>query len=169
MVTMVFFSHGKCWFLNQLYFHPAEYDSFCRRLRGSSYLGSRYFMFPKRRHFHKNICSRVENELCCPRKVNISTVNFTTKICISQRQYSRTKDSKCLALIAQVVRAFGMNSKVWGLSPSKVEIFSVSKSLIQKSTYDVLQVQYLTQVLKVIWVFFSKRKAEILNQPSAGC
>ena len=146
MVTMVFFLHGKCWFLNQLYFHPAECDSFCRRLRGSSYLGSRYFMFPKRRPFHKNIRSRVENEFCYPRKVNISNINFTTKISISQNQYSRTKDSKCLALIAQLVRAFGMNSKVGGLSPPKIEIFSVSKSQIQKSTYDVLQVQYLTHV-----------------------
>ena len=33
-----------------------------------------------------------------------------------QRQYSKTWDSKCLALIAQVVRAFGMHPKVGGSS-----------------------------------------------------
>ena len=33
-----------------------------------------------------------------------------------------------MALIAQVVRAFGMNPKVGGLSSTQVETFSVSKS-----------------------------------------
>ena len=44
-----------------------------------------------------------------------------------QSQYSKTWDSKCLALIAQIVRAFGMNPKVGGSSPPQVEAFSVSK------------------------------------------
>ena len=39
-------------------------------------------------------------------------------------------DSKCLALIAQMARAFGINPKVGGSSPPQVEIFSVSKTLI---------------------------------------
>ena len=58
-----------------------------------------------------------------------------TKFCIytprhlyPQSQYSNTWDSKCLALIAQVVRAFGMNPKVGSLTPPQVETFSVSKS-----------------------------------------
>ena len=46
-----------------------------------------------------------------------------------QSQYSNIWDSKCVALIAQVFRAFGMNPKVGGLSPPQVETFSVSKSL----------------------------------------
>ena len=43
-------------------------------------------------------------------------------------QYSKTWDCKCLALIAQMVRAFGMNPKVGGSSPSQVETFSVSQT-----------------------------------------
>ena len=46
-----------------------------------------------------------------------------------QSQYSKTWDTKCLALLAQVVRAFGMNLKVGEPSPSQVEIFSGSKTL----------------------------------------
>ena len=46
-----------------------------------------------------------------------------------QSQYLKTSDSKCLALIAQMVRAFCMNPKVGGWSPPQVETFSVSKSL----------------------------------------
>ena len=46
-----------------------------------------------------------------------------------QSQYSKTWDSKCLALIALYVRAFGMNPKAGGSSPPQVETFSVSKTL----------------------------------------
>ena len=46
-----------------------------------------------------------------------------------QCQYSITWDIKCLALIAQIVRAFGMNPKVGGSSPPQVDTFSVSKTL----------------------------------------
>ena len=47
-----------------------------------------------------------------------------------QSQYSTTWESKCLALIAQMVsRAFGMNPKVGGSSTPSVEIFSVSKKI----------------------------------------
>ena len=45
----------------------------------------------------------------------------------SQREI--TRDSKHLALIAEIVRAFGMNLKDGGSSPSQVETFSVSKTL----------------------------------------
>ena len=40
-----------------------------------------------------------------------------------QSQYSNTWESKCLALIAQVVRAFGMNPKVTVSSPPQVSKF----------------------------------------------
>ena len=33
-----------------------------------------------------------------------------------------------MALIAEMVRAYGMNTKVWGSSPPQVETFSVSKN-----------------------------------------
>ena len=42
-------------------------------------------------------------------------------------QYSNTWDSKYLALVAQVIWAFGMNPKIGGSSPSGVETLSVSK------------------------------------------
>ena len=41
---------------------------------------SRHFLSQNVWHLHKNIHSLVENELCCPREVNISNVNFTSKI-----------------------------------------------------------------------------------------
>ena len=56
-------------------------------------------------HFHKNIRSCVENECCCPRKVN----------------------SKRLVLIVQMVRAFGMNPKVGGSSPLRSRYFLSQK------------------------------------------
>ena len=44
-----------------------------------------------------------------------------------QSQYSKAWGSKCLALIAQMVRASGMNPQVGGSGPFQVEAFSVSK------------------------------------------
>ena len=67
------------------------------------------------------------NECCCPRTDSILNVNCTTKYIYFQSQYSRTWDSKCLALIAQLVRAFSMNPKFWGCSPHQVETFPVSE------------------------------------------
>ena len=54
-----------------------------------------------------------------------------------QSQYSTTWDSKCLALIAQMVRAFGKNPKVGGSSPPQMETFSVSKTLTLSQEYPV--------------------------------
>ena len=62
-------------------------------------------------HFHKNIRSCLQKYL------------------YSQSQCSKTWDSKCLALIARMVGAFGMNPKVGCSCPSQVEAFSVSKIL----------------------------------------
>ena len=42
-----------------------------------------------------------------------------------QSQYSKTWDSKCLALIAQMVRALGMNPRNGGSSPPQVETITV--------------------------------------------
>ena len=41
-------------------------------------------------HFHKNTRSCVENECCCPRTVNISIVNFTSKISFAIIKLSET-------------------------------------------------------------------------------
>ena len=46
-----------------------------------------------------------------------------------QNQYSNTWDSKYLAMIAQMFRAFGMNPNFGGSSPPQVEILSVPKTL----------------------------------------
>ena len=64
-------------------------------------------------HFHKNIRSRVKNECCCPRTVNILN---NTKASI--------QNSKWLAaLIAQMVRAFGMNSNIGFRVPLRSRLF----------------------------------------------
>ena len=47
-------------------------------------LRSRHFLSLNLRHFHENIRSWVENECCCPRTVNISNVNFTSKMSLGQ-------------------------------------------------------------------------------------
>ena len=79
------------------------------------YLRSRYFLFLKHRR-HKTSFRELKNECCWPHKLNISNVNFTTKNLYRQSQYSRTWNGRCLALIAQVVRGFGMNPEVVGSS-----------------------------------------------------
>ena len=58
----------------------------------------------------KNVLSWVENECCCPRRVNISYVNFITRYLYHHSQYSTTWDSKWMALAAHMVRAFGNRS-----------------------------------------------------------
>ena len=45
-------------------------------------LRSRHFLSQKLWHFHKDIRSCVENECCCPRTVNMSNVDFTSKYTI---------------------------------------------------------------------------------------
>ena len=47
----------------------------------------------------------------------------------TSRKLCICRDRKCLAMIAQMARAFRMSPKVGGLSHSQVETFSVSKTL----------------------------------------
>ena len=63
------------WQLNKL-----DNSAWIRRLGVRVALRSRHFLSQNRWHFHKNTRSCVENECCCPRTVNISNVNFTSKI-----------------------------------------------------------------------------------------
>ena len=60
---------------------------------------------------------------------SITSIWFSVdkKYVYHQSQYSKTWDSKGVSLIAQMVRAFGMNPKVGGWSPPQVETFAVSK------------------------------------------
>ena len=59
----------------------------------------------------------------------LQMLTFLKKYLYRQSQYSNSWDSKCLALIAQMVTAFGMNLKVGCSSPPQVDTFSVSKTL----------------------------------------
>ena len=59
-----------------------EHSAWIRRLGVRVPLRSRPFLSQKRWHFHENIRSCAENEWCLPRAVNISNVNFTSKISI---------------------------------------------------------------------------------------
>ena len=69
------------------------------------------------------------NECCFPRTVNILNENFTSKTSIPPEPVFKAWDSKCLALIAQTVRVFGMNLKIGSSSPPQVETFYVPKTL----------------------------------------
>ena len=52
------------------------------KVGGSSPLRSRHFLSQWLWHFYKNTRSCVKNECCCPRTVNISNDNFSSKISI---------------------------------------------------------------------------------------
>ena len=56
-------------------------------------------------------------------QLTFEMLTLLKKILYHQSQYSITWDNKCLALIAQVVRQFGMNPKVGDSSPPQVETF----------------------------------------------
>ena len=62
-------------------------------------------------------------------QLTFQMVTLLQKYLYHQSQYSKTWDSICLALIAQMVIAFGMNPKIGGSSPLQFETFSVSKAL----------------------------------------
>ena len=74
---------------------------------------------------------------------NCRLTAYLKKYLYRQSQYSNTWDSKCLALIAQVVRAFGMNPMVGGSSPPQVETFSVSKSLTLSQEYPLVSQKWM--------------------------
>ena len=56
-------------------------------------------------------------------------LSLLQKYLYRQSQNSETLGRKCLALIAQMVRVFGMNPNVGDSNPPQVETFSVSKAL----------------------------------------
>ena len=60
-----------------------------------------------------------------------------------------------LALIAQMVRAFGMNPKVGGSSPSQVETFSVSKTLTLSQEHVILSCH--TFCHKIAGIFLNRK------------
>ena len=77
-------------------------------------------------HFHKNIRSCVEMNA-------VASTQLTLQILT--HQYSQSWDSKCLAIVAQMVRVFGMTPEVGGSCPPQVETFSVSKTVLQEHPF----------------------------------
>ena len=76
------------------------------------------------------LCNAMFNQskFCCTYVFDVPTITLLQKYLYRQSQYSNTWESKCLAVIAQVVRIFDMNPKIGGSSPPQVESFSFSKS-----------------------------------------
>ena len=56
-------------------------------------------------------------------------LSLLKKYLYNQSQFLKTWDSKCLVLIAQMGKAFGMNPKVGGFPSDRIETLSVSKAL----------------------------------------
>ena len=112
-------ANGWPWLLKWL-----EHSAWIRRLGVRVSLRSRHFLSQNLWHFHMNIRLCVENECCCPCTVKISNVDLDIKnICTTRASLKKTWDSKCMALAAQMVRAFGMNPKVRCSSFPQVETF----------------------------------------------
>ena len=119
-------TNGWPWFLKWL-----EHSAWIRRLGVRVSLRSTHFLSQNLWHFHKNICLCVENECCCPCTVKILNVDLDFKnICTARASWKKTWDSKCKALVAQMVKAFGMNPKVRCSSFPQVETFYASKTLV---------------------------------------
>ena len=77
------------------------------------------FKTPSVRESKMNVVARAQS--------TFQMLTLLQKYLYHQSQYSKTWDNKCLALISQMVRAFGINPKVGGSSTPQVETFSVSK------------------------------------------
>ena len=127
-------ANGWPWLLKWL-----EHSAWIRRLGVRVSLRSTHFLSQNLWHFHKNICLCVENECCCPCTVKISNVDLDFKnICTARASLKKTWDSKCMALVAQMVRAFGMNPKVRCSSFPQVETFYASKTLVLSQEHPFL-------------------------------
>ena len=74
-----------------------------------------------------------------PAGLTFQTLTLLQKYLYSQSQYSNTWDRKCLAPIAQMVRAFGMNPKVVGSSSPQVVTFSQKHWHFDKNTRSYVQ------------------------------
>ena len=88
-----------------------------------------------------------------------------------QSQYSNTWDSKCLALIVQMIRAFGMNPKVGGSSPPQVEGDSLNfrhfhKNIVRESKMNaVFRAQLTFQMLTLLQKYLSLFDVDVITYP----
>ena len=79
-------------------------------------------------HFHKNIRSCVENECCCPRIVNISNVDFTSKHLYHQSQYEKNMGQQMCGPESSNGLSIRHEFEGWGFeSPSGRDIFCLKK------------------------------------------
>ena len=110
-------------------------------------------------HFRKNIRSCAENECCCPRTVNISNVNFTSKIYIQREPVFKN--------IGQQMS--GPNS--CNGPPAQVETFSVSKTLTLSREHTFVcrkwmlfaRAQFTFQMFTLLQIYIYKYKEKILK------
>ena len=83
-------------------------------------LRSRHFLSQNLWHFHKSTRSCVKNECCCPRRVNISNVNFTLKkktFSIIPRQWDSTSSWNLSSWKARARLSCALNTMVaYGLA-----------------------------------------------------
>ena len=80
-----------------------------------------------------------------------------------QSQFSQTRDSKGFAVISQMARAFGMNLKVVGSSPTQVQTFSVSKRWhFHKNIRRVLKLNAVNRAQLTFLMFTWFKKKQLL-------
>ena len=84
----------------------AENVSIWWRHHGWVHLRWRHFLSKKLWHFHKNIRLCVKNECCCPRTVNLSSINFTWKIS-DKREYT-----VCCGLRWHIMTTLSSNAEI---------------------------------------------------------
>ena len=65
----------------------------------------------------------------------------------------KTRGSKFLTLIVQMVRAFGMNPNVGDSSPSQVETFRISKTLTLSQEHPFVRVSKMNAVARAQLTF----------------
>ena len=99
-----------------------------RKLRVRVPLRSIHFLSLNLRYFHKKLPSWGENKCCCPRTVNISNVNFTTKISIQPEPVFKNMGQQMSGPASSSGLSIRHESEGSGLSHPQVDTFSVSNT-----------------------------------------
>ena len=87
-----------------------------------------YIFCLKKSTFSKHHLFVSRKWMLLPAQLTFQMLTLLQKYLYHQSQYSKTWDRKCLALISQMVRAFGINPKVGGFKYPSGRDFSVSKT-----------------------------------------
>ena len=86
-------------------------------------------------------------------QLTLQMLTLLQKYLYRQSQCSKTWDNKCLVLMAQMVRSFGMNPKIGGSSPPQVETFSVSKTLPLSQEHPSVRVSNMNAAARAQFTF----------------